>query len=174
MICCHQSVLSKIVRSTVCCPSCAWLSSSGRSTIRCHQFVLHCHRWEEVRFVATSLCLVVTDGKKHALLPPVCAWLSQMGRSTIRCHQFVLHCHRWEEVRSMVCCHQSVLDCHRWEEVRCVATSLCLIVKDGKKYELLPPDCAWLSQMACLESRSASDRTLSCPGYMLFLECSGR
>ena len=26
----------------------------------------------------------------------------------------------------------------RWEEVRFVATSLCSIVKDGKKYDLLP------------------------------------
>ena len=36
--------------------ACARLSKMGRSTICCHQFVLDCQRWEEVRFVATSLC----------------------------------------------------------------------------------------------------------------------
>ena len=116
----------------------------GRSTICCHQFVLK-------------------DGKKYDLLPPACARLSKMGRSTICCHQFaVLDCQRWEEVRfvatslgskmgrSTICCHQfAVLDCQRWEQVRFVATSWrCSIVKDVKKYGLLPPVCgAQLSKM---------------------------
>ena len=77
-------------------------------------------RWEEVRFVASNLCLIVKDGKKYDLLPAVCALLSKMGRSTI-------------------CCQQFVLDCQRWEEVRFVATNVCLILKDGEKYDLLPP-----------------------------------
>ena len=65
-------------------------------------------RWEEVRFVATSLqCSIVKDGKKYDLLPSVCASvkdgkkydllpqvcgarLSKIGRSTVCCHQFVL------------------------------------------------------------------------------------
>ena len=42
-------------------------------------------------------------------------------------------------VRNTICCQQFVLDCQRWEEVRFVATNLCLIVKDGKKYDMLPP-----------------------------------
>eukprot|EP00439_Symbiodinium_sp_Y106_P059728 s7855_g8.t1 len=105
----------------------------GRSTICCHQFVLKdgkkydllppagAQRWEEVRFVATSLCSIVKDGKKYDLLLPVCgARWSKMGKSTI-------------------CCHQFVLDCQRWVEVRFVAISLCSSVKDGKKYDLLPP-----------------------------------
>ena len=139
----------------------------------CHQLVLDCQRKEEVCFVATSLCskmgrssicchqFLLKDGKKYDLLPPVCgARLSKMGGSTICCHQFVLDCQRWEEVRffatslcakmgrSTICCHQFVLDCQRWEEVRFVATSLCPSVKDGKKYDLLPPVCgARLSKM---------------------------
>ena len=134
-------------------------------------------RWEEERFVATSLCSIVKDGKKYDLLPPVCARLTKIGRSTICCHQFarlpkmgrsticchhfVLDCQRREEVRflatslcskverSTICCHQfAVLDCQRWEEARFVATSLLSIVKDGKKYDLLPPVCgARLSKM---------------------------
>ena len=35
-----------------------------------------------------------------------------------------------------------MLDCQRWEKVRFVAASLCSLVKDGKKYDLLPPGCA--------------------------------
>ena len=117
----------------------ARLSKIGRSTICCHQFVLK-------------------DGKKYDWLPPVCgARLSKMGRSTICCYQFVLDCQRWEEVRFVatslrweevtICCYQFVLDCQRWE-VRSVATSLrCSIVKDGKKYDLLPPVCARVSKM---------------------------
>ena len=105
-------------------PVCARLSKMGRSTICCHRFVLHFQRWEEVRFVATALCSIFKDGKKYDLLPPVCARLSKMGKSTICCHQF------------------AVLDCQRWEEVRFVATSLCSIAKDGKKYDRLPPVCA--------------------------------
>ena len=139
-------------------------------------------RWEELRFVATSLrcsivkdvkkygllppvcsivedgkkhdllppvlCSIVKDGKKDDLLPPVCARLSKMGRSTICCHEFALDCQRWEKVRFI---HNSfaVLDGQRWEKVRFVATSLrCSVVKDGKKYVLLPPVCgARLSKM---------------------------
>ena len=117
----------------------------GRSTICCHQFVLDCQRWEEVRFVATSLCStvgrsticpvcaerwekvrfvatslqcsIVKDGKKFDLLPPVCARLPKMGRSTIGCHQFVL--------------------------------------KDGKKYDLLPAVCARVSKMGKSRVRGA-------------------
>ena len=117
----------------------------GRSTICCHQFALDCQRWEEVRFVATSLCStvgrsticpvcaerwekvrfvatslqcsVVKDGKKFDLLPPVCARLPKMGRSTIGCHQFVL--------------------------------------KDGKKYDLLPAVCARVSKMGKSRVRGA-------------------
>ena len=155
-ICCHQFVLKDGKKCDLLPPVCAqrW----GKSTICCHQFVpecqrwekvrfvatsfavldcqrweevrfvatslcSRCQRWEKVRFVATSLCSSVKEGKKYVLLPPVCSdrW-SKMGRSTI-------------------CCHQFVLDCRRWEEVRFVATSLCSIVKDGKKYDLLPPVC---------------------------------
>ena len=126
--------LSKMGRSTILLPTvCARLSKMGGSTFCCHQSIVKdgkkygllppvcAQRWEEVRFVATSLCLSVQDGKKYDLLPPVCgAGLSKMGRSTI-------------------CCHQFVPDCQRWEEVRFVATSLCSIVKDWKKYDLLPP-----------------------------------
>ena len=101
----------------------------GGSTICCHQFVLDCQRWKEVRFVVTSLCSIVKDGKKYDLLPPVCARVSKMAKSTICFHQF------------------AVLDCHRWEEVRFVATSLCSIAKDGKKYDVLPPVCARLPEM---------------------------
>ena len=91
-------------------PICARLSQKGRSTICCHQFVLDCHRREEVRFVATNLCSIVIEGKNYDLLP-ICARLSQKGRSTI-------------------CCHQFVLDRHRREGVRFVATNLCSIVLD--------------------------------------------
>ena len=163
----------------------------GRSTICCHQLVLDCQKWEKVRFVATSLCSIVKDGKKYDLLPPVfaqrweevrfvatslssivkdgkkyyllppvCCRLSKMGRSTICCHQFaVLDCQRWEEVRfvatslcskmgrSTICCRQFVLECQRWQKVRFVATSLCSSVKDGRKYDLLPPVCVRLSKM---------------------------
>eukprot|EP00439_Symbiodinium_sp_Y106_P062302 s7855_g9.t1 len=144
--CCHQFVLDcrrweevRFGATSLCSivkdgkkydllpPVCARLSKMGGSTICCHQFVLDCQRWEEVRFFATSLCSIVKDGKKYDLLPPDCARLSKMGRSTICCHQF------------------AVLDCLRWEEVRFVATSWrCSIVKDGKKYDLLPPVCARL------------------------------
>ena len=33
--------------------------------------------------------------------------------------------------RCTICCQQ--------EEVRLVATNVCLIIKDGEKYDLLPP-----------------------------------
>ena len=170
-------------------PGCVALSQMGRSTICCFPFVLDCHRWVEVRFVATRLCLIVTDGKKydcchhfvldcqrwegvqfvatrlclivkyvkkHDLLPPGCVRLSQWGRSTIFCRPFVLDCHRWEKYdllplgcvalsqmgRSTICCHPFVLDCLICEEARFVATRLCSIVTDGKKYDLLPLVCA--------------------------------
>ena len=55
----------------------------------------------------------------------------------IGCHQCVLDCHRREEVRFVAT---------RREEVRFVATNLCSIVTEGKKYDLLPPFCARLSQ----------------------------
>ena len=177
-ICCHQFVLRGGKKYDLLPTVCARLSKMGGSTIWCHQFAVldcqRCGRWEKVRFVATSLCSIVKDGRKYDLLPPVCARLSKMGRSTILCHQFVLDCQRWEEVRfvatrlcsivedgkkydllpsvcgarlskmgrSTVCCHQFVLDCQRWQKVRFVATSLCSIVKDGRKYDLLPPVCA--------------------------------
>eukprot|EP00439_Symbiodinium_sp_Y106_P042167 s7855_g5.t1 len=179
-ICCHQFVLkdgkkydwlppvcgarlSKMGKSTICCHQFVRVLMMGKSTFCCQQFaVLDCQRWEEVRFVATSLCSIAKDGKKYGLLPPVCARLSKMGRSTICCHQFdfVLDCKRWEEVRfvaTSLC--SSVKDgkkydllppvcAQRWEEVRFVATSLrCSIVKDVKKYGLLPPVCARLSKM---------------------------
>ena len=90
----------------------------GRNTICCHQFaVLDCHRWEEVRFVATSLCSKM--GKKYDLLPPVCgAGLSKMGGSTICCHQFGLKDGKKYDLlppvrdrlpkmgRNTICCHQ--------------------------------------------------------------------
>ena len=85
--------------------------------------MLDCQRWEEVRFVATSLCSIVKDGKKYDLLPPVCARLSKMGRRTICCHQFV---RVLKMGKSTICCHQfAVLDGQRWEEVQFVATSFC-------------------------------------------------
>ena len=167
-ICCHQFVLKDGKKYDWLPPVCgARLSKMGRSTICCYQFVLDCQRWEEVRFVATSLrCSIVKDGKKFDLLPPVCARVSMMA-STICCHQFVLKdgkkygllppvcarlskmgrsticCHLSKMGGSTICCHQFVLDCQRWEEVRFVATSLrSSIVKDRKKYDLLPPVCA--------------------------------
>ena len=130
----------------------------ARSTICCHQFVFDCRRWKEVRLVAivaTNLSIVedgrnydllppisvpmLKDGKKHDLFPPVCVRLSKMGRSTICCHQFVFDCQQWEEVRLL---RPVRVYCPRWEEARLVATSLCLTVKDGKKYDLLPQVCA--------------------------------
>ena len=160
----------------------ARLSKMGGSTVCCHQFVLDCQTWEEVRFVTTSLrCSSVKDGKKYDLLPPVCARVSKMGRSlrfvaTSLCsivkdgkkYDFVANslcsivedgrkydlmppvCARLPKIgRRTICCrHQFVLDCQRWEDVRKVATSLCPSVKDGKKYDLLPPVCgARLSKM---------------------------
>ena len=80
-----------------------------------------------MRFVATNLCSIVTEGKKFDVFSSICARLFQKGRSTISCHQFVL-------------------DCHRRGEIRFVATNLCSIVTEGKKYDLLPPICARLSQ----------------------------
>ena len=175
-ICRHQFLLQDGKKYDMLPPVCGpRLSKMGGSTICCHQFVLDCQRWEEVRFVTTSLrCSIVKDGKKYDLLPPVCARLSKMGRSTVCCHQFdllppvcarlpkmgrrTICCHQFaarlskmgEEVRfvcarlpkmrkSTICCHQFLLDCQRWEKVRFVATSLCSIVKDEKKYDLLPP-----------------------------------
>ena len=125
---------------------CARVSQKGRSTIvvtNMCSIVLDCHRREEVRFIVANLCPIVTAGKKYDLLPPICARLSQKGRSTTCCHQFILDCCRR---RSMICCHQFVLDCYRREEVRLVATNLCSIVTEGKKYDLLSPICAGLSQ----------------------------
>ena len=107
--------------------------------------MLDSRRWEEARFVATSLCSIVKDGKKDDLLPPVCARLSKIGRSTICCHEFALDCQRWEKVRFVhnSLCSKPPVCAERWEEVRFVATSLqCSIVKDGKKYDLLPSVCA--------------------------------
>ena len=152
-------------------PICARLSQKGRCMICCHQFVLDCHRREEIRFVApqivlachrreeirffaTNLCWIVTEGKKYDLLPPIGARLSQKGRSTICYHQFELDYHTREDLlprvsqkgRRTTCCYQFVLGCHRREEVRFVATNLCSIVTEGKKYDLLPPICARLSQ----------------------------
>ena len=109
--------------------------------ICCHQFVLDCNRREEVRFVATNLCSIVTEGKKHYLLPPCCARLSQKERSTTCCHQFVLDCHRRKKYDLFP------PKGHRREEIRFVATNLCSIVTEGKKYDLLPPICARLSQI---------------------------
>ena len=76
-------------------------------------------------------CFARQSGKKHNLLPPVCgARLSKIGRSTICCHQV------------------AVLDCQRCEKVRFVVPCLrCLIVKNGKNCDLLPPACARLSTM---------------------------
>ena len=42
----------------------------------------------------------------------------------------------------MICCHLCVRDYQRWEEVRLVATNVCLMIKDDKKYDLLPAICA--------------------------------
>ena len=64
----------------------------------------------------------------YDLLPAICAGLSKT-------------------VRSRICGQQLVLDCQRWEEVRFVASNLCLIVKDGKKYDLLPPMCDILRKL---------------------------
>ena len=118
--------------------------------------MLDCQRWEEVRFVATSLCSIVKNGKKYDLLPPVCAqrWEEVLFVATSLRSSIVKDgreydllppvCARLSKMgRSTVCCHQfAVLDCQRWEEVRFVSTSWCSIVKDGKKYGLLPPVCA--------------------------------
>ena len=66
-------------------------------------------RWEEVRFVATSLkCSLVKDGKTYDLLPPVCASVKD-GKKY--------------DLLPPVCGA-------RWPPV---------CVKDGKKYNLLPP-----------------------------------
>eukprot|EP00439_Symbiodinium_sp_Y106_P054482 s7855_g7.t1 len=114
----------------------------GRNTICCHQFVLDCQRWEEGRFVATSLCSIVKDGKKYDLLPPVCAqrWEEVRFVATSLC-SIVKDGKKYDLLppvcgarlskmgRSTICCHQFGL-------------------KDGKKYNLLPPVCgARLSKM---------------------------
>ena len=149
--------------------------------ICCHQFVLYCHRREEVRFVAIILCSIITQGKKkYDLLPPLCARLSQKGRSTSCCQQFVIDCHKREEIRFVVanlcsivtekkkydllpaiCVRLSqkgrstvcatnlcliVTEGKKYEEVRFVATNFCSIVTKGKKFDLLSPICARLSQ----------------------------
>ena len=104
--------------------------------ICCHQFVLGCNRREEVRFVATNLCSIITEGKKYDLLPQICARLSH---------------------KKFFCCQQFVFDCHRREKIRFLATNACSSQKgsntiycqkfvEGKKYDLLPPICARLSQ----------------------------
>ena len=140
-------------------PVCARLSKMGRSTICCHQFaVLDCRRWEEVRFVATSLCSIVKDGKKYGFLPPVCAqrWEEVRCVATSLCPSVkdekkydllppVCRAGLSKMGRSTICCHQLVLECQRWEKVRFVATSLCS--KMGRSYDLLPPVCARLSKM---------------------------
>ena len=150
--------LSKIGRSTVCCHQFARLSKMGRRTICCHQFVLDYQRWEEVRFVATSLCSIVKDGKKYDFVANSLCSIVEDGRKYVLLPP--VDCQRWEEVRFVatslcskmgrgtICCNQFVPECARWEKVRFVATSLrCWIVKDGKKYDLLPPVCARLPKM---------------------------
>ena len=42
----------------------------------------------------------------------------------------------------MICCHLCVLDYQTWEEVRFVAIFVCLMIKDGKKYDSLSAICA--------------------------------
>ena len=37
----------------------------------------------------------------------------------------------------MICCQQFVLYCQRWEEVRFIAIHVCLILKDGEKYDFV-------------------------------------
>ena len=49
----------------------------GRSTICCQQFVLYCQRWEETRFVAVHVCLIIKDGEKYDLLPPLSFGLTE-------------------------------------------------------------------------------------------------
>ena len=107
--------------------------------------MLDCHRREEVRFVGTNLCSIVTEVKKYDLLSPICACiltegkkydlllaigvrLSQKGRSTICCHQFVLVRFVATNLCSIIIrqeegfvAHQFVLDYHRRQEVRFVA-----------------------------------------------------
>ena len=129
-ICCHQFVIDCYRRAEgekydLMLPIWARLSQKGRSA-NCSPICARLSQREEVRFVATNLCSIVTEGKKYDLLPPICARLSQKGRCTIGCHQFVL-------------------DCHRKEEVRFVATSWCSMITEGKKYDLLPPICVRLS-----------------------------
>ena len=144
---------------------CARLSQKGRSTICCHQFVLDCHRREEVRFVATNLCSMVTEGRK--------------GRSTICCHQFVLDCHRRQEVRfvatnlcsivtegkmydllSSICARLS----QKGRNTICCPPKLYSLVIEGKKYDFLPPICAGLSQKG---------RSMICC-HQLVLDCHRR
>ena len=76
--------------------------------------------------IRSRSCFSRQSGKKHNLLPPDCgARLSKIGRSTICCHQL------------------AVLDCQRCEKVRFLVPCLrCLIVKNGKNCDLLPPACA--------------------------------
>ena len=121
-ICCHQfAVLDDGKKYDLLPPVCARLSKMGRSTICSHQFVLDCQRWEELRFVATSLrSSIVKDRKKYDLLPPVCA-------------------ERWEEVRFVATSLQCsiVKDGKKYD----LLPSVCASVKDGKKYDLLPQVC---------------------------------
>ena len=106
----------------------------GINTISCHKFVLDFQRWEEVWFVAASvcwlsnLCLIIEDGKKYDLFPPTCVRSSETWRSTTCCHHSMLDWQWWEEVRfvatkmysiirdgrSTICCHQFVFDCQWW------------------------------------------------------------
>ena len=109
-------------------------SKMAKSMICCHQFVLDCQRWEEGRFVATSLCSIVKDwssvqdGKKYDLLHV--RFVATSLRSSI------VKDRKKYDLLPPVCAQ-------RWEEVRFVATSLwCSIVKDGRKYDLSPPVCA--------------------------------
>ena len=110
--------------------------------INCHQSVLDCHRKGEIRHQFVLDC---HRWKNYDFSLPICDRFSQKGRRTIYCHQFVYDllqpiCAReLQKGKSTLCCRQSVLDCHRREEIRFVATNLCSIVTEGKKYDLLLP-----------------------------------
>ena len=55
------------------------LSSRAEHLDLLDDFSLDCQRWEEERFVAISLGLIVQDAKKHDLLPP--AWIGKDGKT---------------------------------------------------------------------------------------------
>ena len=118
-------------------PICAWLSKMARSSISCHQFVLHYHRWEEVRFVVSNLCAIIN------LLSPIYGCLSKMEEVwfvTINLCLIINDGRKYDLL-------PPIYGRPKWDEIRFIAINLCSIDKDGKTYDLIPPICAWLSKM---------------------------